>query len=230
MSKYEKTERVEGREPVTSKRRFRKMANVISRFLPSPEIRIFEIGCANGQLLALLRDKGYKNVSGIDPSPISAKTALQNYGVQVTENTLSNVNIENGTVDFLDPVWGYWNMCVNSFQPWMYSRKCLQLMVRIFISVPDASRYFEGKTHLTKNLAWSILTFSVLLRLQIYERTCGFKLIFSHKSYQIQSSELPRRSSMECSKKAGIQPRIYLLSILKTATGLSLLYQPIQTS
>ena len=143
MSKYEKAERG-GQDTPYDQARFQKTANVIVSFLPSPHIRIFEIGCANGQLLALLKNKGYKNVSGIDPSPVCAETARRHYDIQVTENTLSDVTIKDGAVDFLILV-GVLEHVRELVPALQVLKKMLPLAGKIFITVPDASHYAEGE-------------------------------------------------------------------------------------
>src|ERR1051326_521972 len=67
VSKYEKTERGDQDSPY-DQARFQVIADVILRFLDEREVRIFEVGCANGQLLSLLKKEGYGNVAGIEPS------------------------------------------------------------------------------------------------------------------------------------------------------------------
>src|SRR5919106_212643 len=52
MSKYEKSERGGQKSPY-EKARFQSMAEVILNKLEAKHTRIFEVGCANGELLAL---------------------------------------------------------------------------------------------------------------------------------------------------------------------------------
>jgi SAM-dependent methyltransferase len=143
MSKYEKTDRG-GQDTLYENLRFQKLARIISGFLQSQETFIFEIGCANGQLLALLKDEGYKNVSGIDPSPVSAETAHRKYDINVTANTLSDVKLNDGSVDFLLLV-GVLEHVQDLISALHTLRKMLTANGKIFISVPDASRYVDGE-------------------------------------------------------------------------------------
>jgi len=143
MSKYEKTGQG-GQDTIHDQARFQNMANVILRFLPSTQTRIFEVGCANGQLLALLKNHGYHNVSGIDPSPVSAERARQYYGIDVSSNTISDLLLSTGSVDFLILVGVLEH--IRDINPAL--QRLGQLISPegfIFISVPDASRYPEGE-------------------------------------------------------------------------------------
>lgn len=143
MSKYEKAGRG-GQDTLYDQARFQVMADAILGFLTSAQMQIFEIGCANGQLLALLKKNGYANVSGIDPSPLSAEIAREHYGVQVTANTLSDLPLDNQKVDFL--ILAGVLEHVQELSPALQQlRMILSDGGSIFITVPDASRYTEGE-------------------------------------------------------------------------------------
>ena len=143
MSKYEKTERGDQDSPY-EQARFRAMADVILGFLESQEVRIFEVGCANGQLLSLLKKKGYEKVAGIDPSPISAEIARRRYGINISANTLSDLSINNASVDFLilAGVLEHVRQLSHALQK---LRNMLSAEGSLFITVPDASRYAQGE-------------------------------------------------------------------------------------
>ncbi len=143
MSKYEKAERG-GEDTPYNQARFQVMADIILPFLTSTQMRIFEIGCANGQLLALLKKNGYENVLGIDPSPVSAEIAREHYGIEVSANTLSDLPIDDQKVDFL--IMAGVLEHVQELSPALQQlRKILSDGGSIFITVPDASRYEEGE-------------------------------------------------------------------------------------
>jgi len=143
MSKYEKSERG-GQESSYEKARFQLMADVILKKLESHLTRIFEVGCANGQLLAILKNSGYENVSGIDPSPVSAKIARELYGISVSADTLSSMNMSQATVDFLI-LAGVLEHVRELNTALQQLRKLLSSDGYLFITVPDASRYSEGE-------------------------------------------------------------------------------------
>jgi SAM-dependent methyltransferase len=139
MSKYEKAGQG-GQDTIYDQARFQSMANVILGLLTSPQTRIFEVGCANGQVLALLKE----NVSGIDPSPVSAEIARKKYDIQVSANTLSDLPSNTEPVDFL--ILAGVLEHVRDINPALSRlRQLLSADGQLFISVPDASRYTEGE-------------------------------------------------------------------------------------
>jgi SAM-dependent methyltransferase len=100
MSKYEYQDRG-GQESAYDLARFRADAEIIKSFIPNTQTRILEIGCATGGLLSLLKESGYDNVIGLDPSPICAEAAQNLYGIQVFTGTLSDVSVPEPPFDFL---------------------------------------------------------------------------------------------------------------------------------
>lgn len=52
--------------------RFKRVSHDISKILSDKKSKILDIGCANGGLLLALRDEGYENLVGLDPSPVCA--------------------------------------------------------------------------------------------------------------------------------------------------------------
>ncbi|HNO95096.1 MAG TPA: methyltransferase domain-containing protein, partial [Anaerolineales bacterium] len=82
MSKYEHQDR-SGQASEFELRQFPALAQFIQRHIPEREARILEIGCANGGLLNALKNLGYKNLLGVDPSPVCARNAEQLYQIKV---------------------------------------------------------------------------------------------------------------------------------------------------
>jgi 2-polyprenyl-3-methyl-5-hydroxy-6-metoxy-1,4-benzoquinol methylase len=50
--------------------------------------RILDIGCSTGHLLFLLKNKGYRYLTGIDPSALCKKIAKEKYGIRVIDKNL----------------------------------------------------------------------------------------------------------------------------------------------
>ncbi len=143
MSKYEKTEK-DGQDSLYDQTRFQVMANVILKFITNRDTQIFEIGCANGQLLSLLKKEGFDNVAGIDPSSVSAEIARRRYGIDVTANTLSDLTISDRKIDFLI-LAGVLEHLPQLNRALQKLNNMLTIGGSIFITVPDASRYPEGE-------------------------------------------------------------------------------------
>ncbi len=73
MSKYAQPQTA-GRINATEAGRFRQIVDLVSPHLPL-EQRLADIGCATGGLLAEFQRRGYRNLTGFDPSLDCAETA-----------------------------------------------------------------------------------------------------------------------------------------------------------
>jgi SAM-dependent methyltransferase len=62
------------------------------------DAQIIDIGCANGGLLKSLKDLGYNNLVGVDPS-ISCVENVKDQGIEATVGTLSNIPMHIGNFD-----------------------------------------------------------------------------------------------------------------------------------
>jgi len=143
VSKYEKTERGD-HDSLYDQARFKAIADVILRSLDKREVRIFEVGCANGQLLSLLKTEGYENVSGIEPSPVSVEIAWRRFGINISASTLSDLSINDGAIDFI--ILAGVLEHIRQIGPALQKLKnMLSVGGSLFITVPDASRYAEGE-------------------------------------------------------------------------------------
>ncbi len=67
------------------------IADLVAPQLPSPAVSILDVGCATGRLLANLRDRGFANVMGLDPSPACAAAAARLYDIDVLTMTLGDL-------------------------------------------------------------------------------------------------------------------------------------------
>lgn len=83
-SKYDNA----GAIPEHDRRRFAAIAADVERFVPDRGARIHELGCATGGLLAALRERGYRRLSGREPSPTCASAARDRLGLDVREGSL----------------------------------------------------------------------------------------------------------------------------------------------
>jgi SAM-dependent methyltransferase len=68
-----------------AERDFPRIDNALRLVMPlvQPSNRIFDVGCGTGRLLGLLKQNGYKQVSGIDSSPVAAAIAQVKHDVPV---------------------------------------------------------------------------------------------------------------------------------------------------
>ncbi len=100
MSKYEHQDR-SGQASEFETRQFPGLAQLIQGYTPDRLARILEVGCANGGLLNAMKQLGYKNILGIDPSPVCASNAERLYQIQVITSTISDITTEIGQFDFI---------------------------------------------------------------------------------------------------------------------------------
>ena len=100
MSKYEHQDH-SGQPSEFEMRQFPALAKFIQKHISNPQARILEIGCANGGLLNALKQSGYQNILGIDPSPVCARNAEQLYQIRVLTRALSDIKVDIGPFDFI---------------------------------------------------------------------------------------------------------------------------------
>jgi 2-polyprenyl-3-methyl-5-hydroxy-6-metoxy-1,4-benzoquinol methylase len=91
MSKYEYQDRG-GEVTDHDLARFRGIVDAIRPHLPSPDVRLLDIGCATGQLLALFKESGFPNVTGLDPSPACADVGRRMFDIRILTGTLADAS------------------------------------------------------------------------------------------------------------------------------------------
>lgn len=100
FSKYEYQHR-DGAESSEDLDRFRIIAEVLEQFIPFAQARILEVGCATGRLLWLLKEAGFSEVAGLDPSPSCRMVAERLYGVPVRTGALRDLLEDPSPVEML---------------------------------------------------------------------------------------------------------------------------------
>jgi len=100
MSKYDYQERG-GRESARDEERFEETATLIQHFLPNREAVILDIGCSTGGLLSKIKQSGFPNVIGVDPSPLCASAAMKLYGIRVFNRSITELSTSGQSFDFV---------------------------------------------------------------------------------------------------------------------------------
>ncbi|HEY9075042.1 MAG TPA: class I SAM-dependent methyltransferase [Anaerolineaceae bacterium] len=142
MSKYE----IQNDLGQVSKYDFERLSLIAShlmKFIPKPDSQILEIGCSTGTLLSILKNNGFSNVVGADPSPACAQAADRLYGIKVFPNALSDMVIEDESIEVMILV----GVLEHIRDLDVVLQKCWKMLAHqglLYIVVPDASRYFEG--------------------------------------------------------------------------------------
>ena len=110
--------------------------------MPAPGARVLDIGCATGQLLALLKHRGYGRVLGLDPSPTCAAIARRLYDVEVITGTIDDNGLPEETFDFL--ILSGVLEHIRDLRPVLRRlRGLLAAGGQMLICVPDAARFAE---------------------------------------------------------------------------------------
>jgi SAM-dependent methyltransferase len=143
MSKYEHPDR-DNQTSSFDIARFRSTLSALIKFIPRSESRILEIGCSTGELLSLLKDNGFENVAGIDPSPACAETARRLYGIRVISSSLFVPVVDESSIDVVVMV-GVLEHVRELKTALKLSRDMLKEDGLVYIEVPDASHYVKGE-------------------------------------------------------------------------------------
>lgn len=138
QSKYEHDNRGGGPSEYDT-RRLPFAVSIISEWLPEREVRILDIGCANGGLLAELKRQGYENVMGVDPSPACAQTAHDLYDINVVVAPISKIPASIGKFDLV--IFGSVLEHIIDFDSAIERTKSLlNENGRVYVEVPDMTK------------------------------------------------------------------------------------------
>lgn len=140
-SKYDNVSTASGGgESPTDARRLRATAEELSHFLPDPHSRVLDVGCATGGLLRFLRELGFDNLHGLDPSPRCAAQAAR-YG-SIYVGSLTSLPDDHGTFDLV--ILSHILEHVRDVRAALFSiRSLLTIDGQLYLEVPDATRYAD---------------------------------------------------------------------------------------
>jgi SAM-dependent methyltransferase len=139
LSKYDYADQWNAAPP-DAEERFQEAAKVIRDYIPSADSRVLEIGSASGQLLRVLRDLGYRNLLGADPSPGCVRAAQALYGIPGLVGTVFDLPQPETPYDFLILI-GVMEHIRDLDRAVGRLRGLLAEGGRVYLEVPDASRY-----------------------------------------------------------------------------------------
>lgn len=141
MSKYERQD-FGGRESQYDLARFRAIAEIIKGVLPRRDARVLDVGCAIGGLLAALKESGYHNLLGIDPSPACAAAARDIHGIEVVAGTLTDLPAGRSPFDLI--VLSNILEHVRDLKPALGNlRDAMVQDGMVFVQVPDVTRFSD---------------------------------------------------------------------------------------
>lgn len=138
MSKYEYGAEA-GRPSSSDLARFREIADLVQPHLTNG-MRLLDVGCATGGLLAEFKARGFVNVLGVDPSPSCVRLAGELYDVPAEALPIAELHQLSGKSDvlFLTGVLEHVRDVDASIT---HLADCLETDGLIYIEVPDATRY-----------------------------------------------------------------------------------------
>lgn len=121
-------------------KRQQETARQIADVLGDTNLSILDVGCANGGMLNALRELGYKNLCGIDPSPVCVENTRR-LGIEAYQGSLFQpfkVNaydcvILSHTLEHVQDVQGALT--------WI--TQCLKPGGVVYLETPDAERYID---------------------------------------------------------------------------------------
>jgi SAM-dependent methyltransferase len=142
LSKYDYADRA-GTPPPSAEQRFQDTAAILKDAIPSRDSRILEIGSASGQLLAVLRDLGFPNVEGTDPSPGCVRAAEAIYGIPGFAATIFTIPRPAKPYDFLI-LTGVMEHIRDLDRTIEQFHHLLGPHGRVYLEVPEASRYIPS--------------------------------------------------------------------------------------
>ncbi|MBA4015776.1 MAG: hypothetical protein C0483_01170 [Pirellula sp.] len=88
-----------GRESAIDLGRFRECADRFEQWQPDRSLKIVDIGCATGGLLAELSRRGYAELLGIDPSPQCVSAVDRLYGLRAVVGSLGRLPVVEPKAD-----------------------------------------------------------------------------------------------------------------------------------
>jgi SAM-dependent methyltransferase len=117
-------------------------AREISRHLHDYTAHIVDIGCANGGMLAALRNLGYTNLLGIDPSPECVANTKRLFNIPASQGWLGALPPEAAKADLiiLSHVLEH---VLNLTEAVTRIRTVLAPGGLVYVEVPDSSRYAD---------------------------------------------------------------------------------------
>ena len=186
LSKYENAHR-EGSESEEDHRRFRDIAAVLTKFIPSRSSKVLEIGCATGRLLSVVRDAGYADVEGIDPSPGCAQAARELYKVRVRAGSLFDVSALPESYDFVILI-GVLEHIEDLKTALASIWRSLTPEGRVYAEVPDGSRLAGRPDAPYQEFSTEHINFFSTTSLTNLFRTNGFEEIFASKAIRQQNA------------------------------------------
>ena len=185
MSKYEYHQR-DGAESEFDQRRLETIAGIIAPHVPRKDARILDVGCATGRLLANLRERGFANVVGLDPSPACAVAARRLYGIDVFTSTLAELGATAEKFDLVILVGVLEHLC-DLEESFGHLRTILNPGGLLYVEVPDATTFADWENAPFQDFSTEHINFFAPVSLENLMGGRGFTHIFLERNHRQQS-------------------------------------------
>jgi SAM-dependent methyltransferase len=185
MSKYEYQDRAGGQSEFAL-RHYAETAGLINDALPDVEARVVDIGCANGGQLQAMRQLGYRNVVGVDPSPVCAETAMRLYGIRVMTGSLFDLPVAVNEADIV--ILGSVLEHIRDLAGGLGRvRRLLSPHGAVYIEVPDALQFADSPDAPFQEFSVEHINFFSALSLANLLTANGFTNLFTKTTATEQS-------------------------------------------
>jgi SAM-dependent methyltransferase len=185
MSKYEYHQR-EGAESDYDRRRLALTADIVRDHAPAKHVRILDVGCATGRLLAELRDRGFPHVVGLDPSPSCAVAARRLYDIDVRTMTLAELAATGERFDFVIMV-GVLEHLRDLSEAFENLQSVLAQGGMIYVDVPDATAFADWPNAPYQDFSTEHINFFSPVSLDNLMMQRGFRRVFLERNHREQS-------------------------------------------
>ena len=146
----------------------------------SPPLRgattpVLDVGCATGQLLSLLRERGLVDLAGLDPAPECRRIARERFGLDVATGRLSDHRASRlfGAVIL-------WNVLEHVLDPGSFLASVAALLDEggvVFVQLPDAERFGLERDEPFQELSLEHVNYFTEASLSGLLARCGFRPI-----------------------------------------------------
>ena len=185
MSRYEYHQR-QGVESGFDQRRLDVIAGIIEPHVPRIDARILDIGCASGRLLANLRERGFTNVVGLDPSPACAVTAKRLYAIDVFTMTLAELGATNEKFDLVVLV-GVLEHLRDINESFAHLLRILNPGGLLYVEVPDATTFVDWDNAPFQEFSTEHINFFGPVSLDNLMGAHGFTRVYLEQNHREQS-------------------------------------------
>lgn len=110
------------------------------------EDRILDLGCYTGELMKILKDHGYKNLIGVDPSDYAVKVAKARYGIKAVKASIFDDLGHLGKFDFI--IINHILEHIKNLSEFLQKIKnLLDFKGKVYIETPDADNFFISQSN-----------------------------------------------------------------------------------